>query len=456
MSIVLFKTFEVILALSVLVFVHELGHFVFSKLFGIRVEKFFIFFDAGGRKLWSKKIGETEYGIGWLPLGGYCKIAGMVDESMDLEAMAREPQPWEFRTHPAWQRFFVMFGGVLFNFILAICLYTGICYGWGSAYVGNDGARIYTNSLSHEMGFRTGDHIISYDDYMIEDFGQLQADLAYRNVEKAVILRDDDTVNLYIDHAYMPLILKTPGMFDLAYEFVVDSVANAALVGSIARGDKLVGVNGERYEWAQDVRNAIMAHPSDSVELLVQRGAAGAAGAGCGAEAGAAAGAAGCGAEEFVVRGQTDSLGRLGLYIQLPENLVRTRSYTLLEAIPAGFETAFSTLGTYARSLGMMARPETEAYKSVGSFISIGRVFPSSWNWEIFLSMLAFLSIMLAVMNILPIPGLDGGHILFLLIEIFTGHKLSTRAMAVLQMIGMFLLVALMVLACGNDIASLF
>lgn len=442
MNVVLFKTFEVILALSVLVFVHELGHFVFSKLFGIRVEKFFIFFDAGGRKLWSKKIGETEYGIGWLPLGGYCKIAGMVDESMDLEAMAREPQPWEFRTHPAWQRFFVMFGGVLFNFILAICLYTGICYGWGSAYVSNDGAQIYTNSLSHEMGFRTGDHIISYDDFLIEDFGQLQADLAYRNVEKAVILRDDDTVNLYIDHSYMPLILKTPGMFDLAYEFVVDSVTNAALVGSIARGDKLVGVNGVRYEWAQDVRNAIMAHPSDSVELLVQRGAAGA--------------AEGCRTEEFVVRCQTDSLGRLGLYIQLPEDLVKTRSYTLLEAIPAGFETAFSTLGTYARSLGMMARPETEAYKSVGSFISIGRIFPSVWDWQIFLNMLAFLSIMLAVMNILPIPGLDGGHILFLLIEIFTGHKLSTRAMAVLQMIGMFLLVALMVLACGNDIASLF
>ena len=210
--VVLIKTLQVILALGILILVHEFGHFFFAKLFGIRVDKFYLFFDAWGVKLFSTKSKwfirlcpkaadwETEYGIGWLPLGGYCKISGMIDESMDTEQLASEPQPWEFRSKPAWQRLLVMAGGVLFNFILAIFTYTGILSAWGESYISNEDKYIYTNELAKEMGFRNGDHIISFDDYYPENFGMLQADLARQMAEKATVLRDSDTIEIYIDH----------------------------------------------------------------------------------------------------------------------------------------------------------------------------------------------------------------------------------------------------------------
>lgn len=180
--VIIIKILQVLLAMSILVLIHELGHFIFAKIFRIKVEKFYLFFDAGGKALFRFKPrnSDTEYGIGWLPLGGYCKISGMIDESLDFDAIKQEPQPWEFRSHPAWQRFIVMFGGVLFNFIFAICLYSGILAGWGENYISNENASIYVNELSYDMGFRTGDRILTFDDYVPEDFGMLQADLARR------------------------------------------------------------------------------------------------------------------------------------------------------------------------------------------------------------------------------------------------------------------------------------
>lgn len=228
MMVVLMKILQVILALSILIVIHEFGHFTFAKLFGIRVDKFFLFFDAGGTKLFSTKgkwftrifpkakDWETEYGIGWLPLGGYCKICGMIDESMDLESIKKDPQPWEFRTKKAWQRLLVMGGGVLYNFIFAIIAYIGIMAIWGSAYISNEGSQIYTNELGVELGFRNGDHIIRMDEYVPENFGMLQADLARRNVSKVTVLRDNDTVDLYIDRSKIGAVLNTPGVFDLA------------------------------------------------------------------------------------------------------------------------------------------------------------------------------------------------------------------------------------------------
>lgn len=256
MLVVLIKILQVVLALSVLVFVHELGHFTFARIFGIKVEKFYLFFDVGGKALFKFKKGDTEYGIGWLPLGGYCKIAGMIDESMDLEQMKNAPRSWEFRTHPAWQRLLVMAGGVLYNFIFAIAAYISILAIWGSVYVSNEENQIYVNELAYEMGFRNGDRILAFDDYTPKDFYMLQADLARRNVRYASVLRGSDTLSLYIDQAMISEVLNTPGMFDLALPFVVDSLALSSpnIDSGLIRGDRIIAVDGTPVQFIQDAR----------------------------------------------------------------------------------------------------------------------------------------------------------------------------------------------------------
>ena len=231
---ILSRTLQVILALSLLIIVHEFGHFLFAKLFRIRVEKFYLFFDIKGKALLRFRVGETEFGIGWLPFGGYCKIAGMVDESMDMDQLKREPQPWEFRSHPAWQRLLVMAGGVLFNFIFAIIAYCSILGIWGSAYIPNSQASIYPNELAAEMGFRPGDRILALDDYVPDDFSSLQADIVRRDVRFATVLRGDDTLKLYIDRAMVPQMLESPLMFDLAMPFTVDSVMSESNMAPVS------------------------------------------------------------------------------------------------------------------------------------------------------------------------------------------------------------------------------
>ena len=222
--VALVKTLQVILALSVLIIVHELGHFLWARLFGIKVDKFYLFFDAGGKALARWHWGETEFGIGWVPFGGYCKISGMIDESMDLDQLKHKPEKWEFRSKPAWQRLFVMAGGVVNNFIFAVLVYIVIAGIWGEAYISNENAQIAPNELAQEMGFRLGDHIISFDGFEPQNFGMLQADLARRDVRSARILRGTDTLDLYIDHAYIGDVLNSAGMFELAVPFVVDSM----------------------------------------------------------------------------------------------------------------------------------------------------------------------------------------------------------------------------------------
>lgn len=442
--IAIIKTLQVILALAILIIVHELGHFTFAKLFRIRVDKFFLFFDAGGVKLLSTKTGwfarlfpkakdwETEYGIGWLPLGGYCKIAGMIDESMDTEHLQSEPQPWEFRTKPAWQRLLVMAGGVLFNFIFAIMMYSTILGVWGEAYIKNEGNNIYVNDLAYEMGFRNGDHIIAFDDYIPEDFSMLQADLARQTAHRATVLRNGDTLNIYIDQNMIGEVLQSPGMFSLARPFVVYKVdensPNAPL--DLVEGDRIIAIDNRTTEYVQDAWKFLGDYSGLTVNVDILRQT-----------------------DTISREMKVDTTGRLGIYLHAPE--IQTREYTIAEAIPAGFVKTFSTVGEYLKDLKLVFTPSTEAYKSVGSFISIGQIFPSAWDWYSFLSIVALLSIMLAVMNLLPIPALDGGHIVFTIYEMITGRKPSDKFLMVTQMIGMILILGLMFLAFGNDISRL-
>ena len=442
--VALIKALQVILALSVLILFHELGHFTFAKLFGIRVDKFYLFFDAWGIKLFSTKSKwfiklfpkaaswETEYGIGWLPLGGYCKIAGMVDESMDTEHLKNEPQPWEFRTKPAWQRLLVMAGGVLFNFILAIAVYTGILSQWGESYISNEGNCIYVNELAYDMGFRNGDHILMYDDYRPENFGMLQADLARQNVKKATVLRDGDTLNIYIDHSRIGEILQSPGMFDLAVPFIVAEVAESSPNKDlgIQAGDHIIMIEGKQTPFLQDARTVLQKYAGGTAEATFTRGA-----------------------DTIHMAVQVDTAGTIGVFLQRPE--VKTKEYTFISAIPGGIAKTFESIGGYIKDLKLVVTPSTEAYKSVGSFIAIGQVFPSVWDWYSFLNILALLSIMLGVMNLLPIPALDGGHMVFTIYEMITGRKPSDKFLYVTQIIGMILVFGLMFLAFGNDIGRL-
>ena len=442
--IVLIKTLQVILALSILILIHEFGHFIFSKMFGIRVDKFFLFFDAGGHKLFSTKSGwftkicpkaaewETEYGIGWLPLGGYCKIAGMIDESMDTEYLKSEAQPWEFRSKPAWQRLLVMAGGVLFNFIFAIIMYISLLAGWGESYIRNDGNNIYVNELAYEMGFRNGDHIISFDDYVPDNFAMLQADLARQTARKATVLRDGDTLDIYIDHRMIGDVLQSPGMFDLAREFVVQQVAegSANTDAGLMEGDRIFSIEGEAVPYLQDAWKVLEKHKNETVEAAISRNA-----------------------DTLTTTLQVDSTGRIGVYLAAPE--VTVKEYNIAQAIPAGFRKTFATIGEYLQDLKLVATPSTEAYKSVGSFIAIGQIFPSAWDWYSFLNIIALLSIMLGVMNLIPVPALDGGHILFTIYEMITGRKPSDKFLYAAQIIGMLLIFGLMFLAFGNDIGRL-
>ena len=428
--VALFKALQVILALSLLIILHEAGHFMWARFFGIKVEKFFLFFDVGGFKLFSFKIGDTEYGMGWLPLGGYCKIAGMIDESMDKSFLSHEPQPWEFRAKPAWQRLLVMNGGVLNNFILAILVFSLILGIWGKDYIPSD-RPVYASALAQEMGFRSGDRILSFDGHPSADFFSLQSDLARRQTRKATVLRGTDTLDIYIDQDYIGRVLNDPGMFSLAIPFVVDSTMAGGANACLLKGDHVVEADGIGTPYVQDVRKVLKQHLGESVPVTVIRGG-----------------------DSLSLALQVDSTGMIGVYLASPD--YEHRTYSALASIPAGAALAWDNVTGYLRDLRLVATPSTGAYKSVGSFIAIGQVFPSTWDWNQFLVILAMLSIMLGVLNLLPIPALDGGHMVLCLFEMITGRKPSDKFLMVVQMIGLVLLLGLMILAFGNDFARLF
>ncbi|MBQ2243032.1 MAG: RIP metalloprotease RseP [Bacteroidales bacterium] len=435
---VIIRIIQVILALSILVVIHEFGHFVFARLFKIRVEKFYLFFPPAIFK-YKPKNSDTEWGIGSIPLGGFCKISGMIDESMDKETMAQEPQPWEYRTKPAWQRLLVISGGVLFNFIFAMILYSAILYTWGEEYLKNDDARygIQTNSLSAEMGFRDGDRILAFDDVAPDNFAELQIDLVRSQAKTATVLRHGDTIVLELDQDYIPAILNTPGMFMLATPVAVAQVPDTSINASagLMTGDRFVKVADTDIHSFSGLQSALAKHKGEITPIEFKRG------------------------EELITQHlQVDENGKIEVILQndISDFHITQKEYTIFSAIPAGVAKAFSTIGDYIKELGLIFSPKTEAYKSVGSFIAIGSIFPTAWNWEAFWNIVALLSVMLAVINLLPIPALDGGHIVFTLYEMITGRKPSDKFMEYAQMAGMIFLLLIMFLAFGNDILRLF
>ncbi len=439
--IIFIKIVQVIAALSLLVLIHEFGHFFFARLFKIRVEKFYLFFDPWFSLFKFKPKGsDTEYGIGWLPLGGYCKISGMIDESMDKEAMKEEPKPWEFRSKPAWQRFFVMFGGVFFNFILAILIYSSTLFTWGEEYLKNKDAvyGVQCNDLAKEIGFRNGDRVVSIEGMPVDRFQDIQLNIARNQATTAVVIRDSAEVSVSIDPDYIPAILNTPGMFTLRVPYEVLSVPDSSLNynAGLMPGDRVAEVDSQKVFIIQDIQEILMEHKGDSVSFIINRG--------------------GTLIPKVLA---VDTAGRIGVFLNSDVHKffnVTQVNYSLLSAIPAGASKTISTITNYVKELGLIFSPKTEAYKSVGSFIAIGNIFPSTWEWEIFWNITAWLSIMLAVINLIPIPALDGGHILFLLYEIITRRKPSDKFLEIAQVIGMLFLLAIMFLAFGNDIYRLF
>ena len=436
---------QIILALSILVLIHELGHFTFARIFGIRIDKFFLFFDAGGIKLFSTRSDwfvklfpkaaewETEYGIGWLPLGGYCKVCGMIDESMDTEHLENEPQPWEFRSKPAWQRLLVMVGGVLFNFILGILLYSFSLYKWGEAYMPAEGNSVYVyeGSLADKMGFESGDMILALDDKVPESFYMIQMDMARDMVGTVKVLRGNDTVNIYLDQKYISDLLNTQ-LFEPAIPFIVkDLTENSANLDSgLLPGDRIMAIDSTDIAFTQDAFPLLLEKAGKQINATILRDSL-----------------------IFALPLNVDTNGNIGVYLHMPS--IEKVEYTLMESIPGGFKKTYDATIGQLKDIRLIAKPSTGAYKSVGSIIAITDAMPQQWNWPAFINILAMISIILGVMNLLPIPALDGGHIVFTLYEMITGRKPSDKFLYVMQIIGMVLIFALMFLAFGNDIARL-
>lgn len=437
---IVIKLSQFLLSLSLLIVLHELGHFIPAKLFKTRVEKFYLFFDVKFSLL-KKKVGETEYGIGWLPLGGYVKIAGMIDESMDKEQMALPPQPWEFRSKPAWQRLIIMLGGVTVNFILAIIIYIGMAFVYGNTYIANselkDGVWV-SSPVGEELGFKTGDKIIAVDGKKVDKFNDVPYSVNF--AKEVTIERNgaEHAIKLPVD--VLDKVMKDERRYlDLRIPFVVSNLAeDSPNLNNLEKGDMILSINGQKMRYADEVLAFNNANPGKTVDAVVFRKE-----------------------KEENIKLTINKEGKLGTYqgnvkVDNLEKLgyynISRETFSFAEAFPAGIQRSKDELGRYITQLKAIVNPDTGAYKGVGGFYAIFNVFPSVWSWEYFWGITAFLSIMLGVMNLLPIPALDGGHVMFLLFEIITRRKPSEKFMERAQVAGFFILIALVLFANGNDI----
>lgn len=431
---VVIKILQFICSFTMLVLVHELGHLMFGKLFGVRVEEFRIFFG----KPWIKwRWGETEYGIGWLPFGGYAKLAGMVDESMDTKNLASEPEPWEFRSKPAWQRLIIILGGVMMNVVMAFGIYVGTSLAWGDKYISNSEmpyGYVYSD-YAKQLGFEDGDKIISIGGEPIEDYAKIMTSLLIESDKTTIVERDGEKVTIDIPVQSVMELSEQTDFLAPRVPFEVASVVEnmGAAAAGIEVGDRVIGVDGEPMSYYDQIAPALAAAKSDSVMLTLLSG---------------------CLARDVMVA--VNGEGQIGVGLSSESIPVRTRTYNFWQAIPRGGERVVEEMGDYWKQLKMIVQPKTEMYKALGGPISIGGIFPNEWNWQNFWKITALLSVILAVMNVLPIPALDGGHALFILIEMITGRRPSDKVLIVAQAIGMGLLFLLMFYATFNDIARLF
>ncbi len=433
------KIVQLLLSLTILVIFHEMGHFIASKAFKTRVEKFYIFFNPWF-SLFKFKRGETEYGLGWLPLGGYVKISGMIDESMDTEQMKQPAQPWEFRSKPAWQRLIIMLGGVTVNLLLAGLIYVGILSFWGEQYLPNAEVKygITVDSLGYSMGLRNGDKILALDGRQVEEFYDIPKQIILEEVKVITVEREGQEIPVKLPEWAVSRLIrqKTPGFISVRIPFIAASFApsSAAQAAGIQTGDRIIGINDSVYPYFDQFRSAIPKFKNQKASVMVLRGP-----------------------DTLRIPVIVPAEGLIGVYPKDPRSFLvfKERHYSVFTAIPAGFVRAFESAGSYLKSIKLLFSQE-KAYESVGGFISIGNIFPAVWDWQAFWSLTAFLSIMLAILNVLPIPALDGGHVMFLLYEIIFRRKPSDKFMEYAQVAGMVILFGLLIFANANDIIKLF
>lgn len=438
---ILIKILQFLLSLSIIVLVHEIGHFVFAKLFKTRVEKFYLFFDPWF-SLFKLKKGETEYGVGWIPLGGYCKISGMIDESLDTEQMKQPAQPWEFRSKSSGQRLLIMTGGVLFNFISALLIYTCVLYTWGETYLPSANVKygIVTDSVGYSIGLRNGDKILSVDNQKIENFSQISSDIILNNRKSIQVDRNGEIVNILIPTEYRARMLKGSGKIEPRTPFSPYIISgfgkkSPGKLAGLSIGDEVTGLDGNKFQWFDEFQKYLSDNRTKTINVNILRNG-----------------------NQVDIAVVPTPEGLLGIgssrtYDQIFE--LKTISYGFLASIPAGITKGFRTIGDYLKQFKVIFSKHTKAYESLGGFITIGSIFPGVWDWQSFWNLTALLSIILAVMNILPIPALDGGHVIFLLYEVVTGRKPSDKFLEYAQITGMVILFGLLILANGNDILRL-
>ncbi|MBV6405925.1 MAG: RIP metalloprotease RseP [Flavobacteriales bacterium] len=432
----LIKAGQLILSLSILVTLHELGHFVPARLFGTRVERFFLFFDWRFA-LWKRKIGDTVFGIGWIPLGGYVKISGMIDESMDRDQMAQPPQPWEFRSKPAWQRLIIMVGGVTVNLLLGMLIYIAVLFTWGRDYLPLENATygLHPSNVLKEQGLADGDRIVAVEGHAVRSIEELGKAILIEGARHLTIDRQGRTMDVTLGDDVADRILERneKTLFTPCVPFYVDTLLpeGTAMASGLRKGDRLIAVNGQPTPWFAQFREAVGALQGRQVTLGVLRGT-----------------------DTLQLPVQVNDQGLIGVGNRGPEayfTFAKER-YDLLSSIPAGIAYGMETLGGYVASLKLLF--SASGVKQMGGFGSIGSLFSPSWDWQVFWNMTAFLSIVLAFMNILPIPALDGGHVVFLLYEMVFRRAPDQRVLEVAQTVGMVLLLGLILFANGNDVVK--
>ncbi len=451
--IFLIKAIQLILSLSFLVIIHEFGHFIFARLFGMRVEKFYLFFNPSFTIFRCKKINgswkciwfssndkhfeddtesmETEWGIGWLPFGGYCKISGMIDESLDTAQMKKEPQPWEFRTKPAWQRFFVMAGGVTVNFIAALVIYSAILFTWGENYLKMSDTALEFSEIAQQYGYKNGDRILAIDNEPTGKFDESTL-LRLLEAENVTIIRENDTLQITPPKGLAREVIKKQEAFVTFFiPATVDSVMNTApAFGLLKPDDRFVKIGATPVNSFGGLTKALAANTSDTISASVLRGS-----------------------DTVSISIPLTEDKKIGFYVKNPLN-IQTQTFNIWQSIPAGVSYGLNKLSYYIKQMKFIFTKE--GAENIGGFGAIGSMFPSFWNWQAFWETTAFLSIILAFMNILPIPALDGGFILFLLYEIIFRRKPSEKFLMKAQLIGMAFLFTLLIYANGMDILRIF